>query len=118
MFRCSAILILAVVVLPACSKEPERHVAWKCWSTKDVMALRVGSRSGSFESISFDGGGLAIHLRRHRPFAPDFDDVVISTSGDATLDIVFRASNEHLVIENVGPDCIEWLKTNKRLNIL
>ena len=111
---------IGVMVLLACSKQPEHHVAWRCMAEKDVMQLRVGSKSegAAYEAISFDGGGLAILLRGRRPFAPDFNDVVIATTDDATLDIFLRSSNKHLVVENVDPNCLEWLKTNKRLNKL
>lgn len=89
------VCISASVSLVACSERTYQYTAWRCFARKDVMAFRVGSIDGIYESISFDAGGMALHLRGRRPFAPDYDDVVISQLNENTIQLNFPAKKRN-----------------------
>lgn len=109
---CAAIFLASIA---ACSNGHSVQLAWRCTAQKDVMALRIGQAAGVYESISFDGSGLAVHMKGRRPFAPNYDSTTISMIDDSSIDIFLRSSGQHIEVRNVEKSCMDWLKTNNRL---
>ena len=103
------------ITLASCGKQRTDYVAWRCLAEKDVMALRIGSNPSPYESISFDGGGMALHLRGRRSFAPDYIDLDISLEGKETLQIHLLKTGEIIQVAGVEQRCIAWLRTNHKL---
>ena len=106
-------LLLAVIalVIASCESRQEQSVtAWRCSAKKDWMAIRIGSESGPYESIGFDGGGVAIHLGGEK-YALNREDIQISRSSALALRI--ESKTRVLIVTPIESTCLDWLILNQ-----